>query len=290
MENILQKQRYCLTRSKARPEGGSALILVIWCVIIFSVLAVSLGGVASARLRASQVLRDRVMGFALARAACAHFAVERAQNLVSFVTIEALAKERSAEVAAGEFLYTAQDENGKIDLNAAPEEVLGALPGVDKVLAEKLVNSAFKPYHSKEEILSVEGLTPKILETLGPMITTYTKGEVNINTAPPAVLTALGFDEGLLQALQRFRTGADGIEGNTDDGVFKSTDEILPKLKQISALFQAQEALLLERISQGLLGVNSNVFDLNIEARFGGRTIGHYQVVTDGSNILKWNG
>ena len=84
--------------------------------------------------------------------------------------------------------------------------------------------------------------------------TAISSSRVNVNTAPlPVLRIILGGDENLAQQVIQYRAGPDGQEGTQDDTPFKSTAEIPG-----SGLNQAS-----------LLGIQSSVFELHVEARIG---------------------
>jgi competence protein ComEA len=62
---------------------------------------------------------------------------------------------------------------GKVDLNTATVEDLGALPRVGPVLAQRIVDyrAAHGRFTSPEDLDAVSGIGPKMLESLLPLVT-----------------------------------------------------------------------------------------------------------------------
>jgi len=62
-----------------------------------------------------------------------------------------------------------------LDLNAASESELDALPGIGPVLAGRIVahRRAHGPYRSPDDLLAVPGIGPRLLERLLPRVTVH---------------------------------------------------------------------------------------------------------------------
>jgi general secretion pathway protein K len=115
------------------------------------------------------------------------------------------------------------------------------------------------PYRAKngpmdrvEELLLVRGVTPELFfglpaegdeparPGLKDIFTTYTTGQVNVNTASRIELQSLlGLDDVQVQSLLAHRDGIDGIPGTDDDQPFRAASEALgmvnvtdPKVRQ----------------------------------------------------------
>ena len=75
------------------------------------------------------------------------------------------------------------------------------------------------PFETIEEVLLVKGVTKEVFEKIKKYITIYGDGRININTASPEALGALGLNSALVSKIMAFRCGEDGIIGTADDGV-----------------------------------------------------------------------
>jgi general secretion pathway protein K len=164
------------------------------------------------------------------------------------------------------------DENDLHRLNGAEDEYYRTLP---------------RPYRAKnapldrvEELLSVRGVTPEVFygrpmtETeeavpgLRDLLTAYSSGRVNVNTASAGVLKAwCGVDDAVADAIVARRVGPDGEEGTEDDAPFNQVSEALEMIPGL-------EQNLRRQLSQ-ILTVESRFFTITSTGDFGGvkRTI-----------------
>jgi len=119
------------------------------------------------------------------------------------------------------------------------------------------------PFDRVEELLLVRGVTKEILEGLAgddenpgqaglrDMLTTYSAGQININTASALTLQViLGLDETQVSAILTRRDGPDGVPGTDDDMPFRNASEILGSLGAIDARARQQIAGMLATSSQ----------------------------------------
>lgn len=197
--------------------------------------------------------------------------------------------------------YGLIDEERKININRAPrivlERLFGIVLGFDEVKAQELAaaivdwrdadselsipigsaESAYYrsqkyPYEAKDssfevlrELLLVKGMDEEIFKKIKGYLTIYGNFRVNINTATKAVLLALGMSEDLAEKILLFRAGEDGIAGTSDDNIFDTPGNILPRLSQFYHL-SASEIALLSTIVEQFLGANSNNFTVRCTA------------------------
>ncbi len=160
------------------------------------------------------------------------------------------------------YLYGAQDEEGKLNINKLEFEMLLRLPDFTSEVADSIIDwrdedevgrleGAEAPYYDEleqpyeckngpfsvpEELLLVKGVTEEIYEGIRDIITVYPydgDGRVNINTASQSVLTVIIGDEfeDLPGKIVAFRNGDDEEPGTQDDRVFQDTESIITQLK-----------------------------------------------------------
>jgi len=103
----------------------------------------------------------------------------------------------------------------KINVNTATAKDIDAIPGVGKTLAERIVE--FRQSHGRiqdmNELLGVQGISPKKLETLNRYLTTAStaaslqaKKKLNLNFASQKEIEALpGIGPGLAKAIVEYR-------------------------------------------------------------------------------------
>jgi len=113
-----------------------------------------------------------------------------------------------------------------------------------------------KPYHAKNNLMDslselhlVKGMTDEVYDKVSPYLTVSTlgAGQININTADPLVLQALGFDEAAVKKLMENRP-------------FKAPGDLLN-------LFKGEEAANVYINNQAMLTVKSDVFSVEAQGR-----------------------
>lgn len=117
-----------------------------------------------------------------------------------------------------------------------------------------------KDFQALEELLAVKGFDIELYKKIEEFITVYSKGRVNINTAPAPVLLGLGFTEDLRKKILSFREGEDGLAGTSDDGAFFTTAEIAEKLDSAQGLSLAQRDQINKILDSSLIAVKSDFF------------------------------
>ena len=194
--------------------------------------------------------------------------------------------------------YGLADEERRIDLNAASAEVLtrlfklaGGLPTEEaaRVAASVLdwrdaddreepdgaesphYRSLSPPYDCKnaplespEELLLVRGVTPELYRRVEPYVTVYGAGPVNLNTAGPMVLRALGLSPEGAAGVLTFRAGDDGVPGTADDRFLASVGV----LNEMDLYVPVDDLGVLTRlVADDAVGVRSQAFRMTIEAQ-----------------------
>ncbi|MBN1587245.1 MAG: general secretion pathway protein GspK [Candidatus Omnitrophica bacterium] len=120
------------------------------------------------------------------------------------------------------------------------------------------------PLENVEELLLVRGVEAAAYRAVLPYVTVYGSGHVNFNTAGTEVLTSLGFSEAGLATLNGFRVGEDGIPGNADDRLFVSAGSIVSDLEALIPVDDLQ--ILSKLVEDKFIGVNSRAFRMQVEA------------------------
>lgn len=218
--------------------------------------------------------------------------------------------------------YGLDDEEQRIPLNTAPVPVLQALMetvgGLDEDAAQDVAaaiadwrdedtnersggaeNYYYQsrapgydckdgPFEHPAELLLVKGVSPELYRRVEPWVTVYGSGRVNLNTAGPSVLGALGLSPAGLAGLSAYRAGEDGLERTTDD---RQIDSIVTLESSLSAFVPAEDLVVLVRlITEDFLSVRSEAFRAAVEAHTG-RAAGRMSVQSvldrDG-RILSW--
>lgn len=152
------------------------------------------------------------------------------------------------------------------------------------------------PFDRIQELLLVRGVTKEIFDGtpgtdefpgqtgLRDMLTTYSAGQVNINTAAAQTLQViLGLDETQIAAILTRRDGPDGTPGTDDDRPFRSPTEVLGSLGALDAKVRQQIA--------GMLATSSQFFRIKSTGEVGGISYTIHAVVRRQSGtcvVVSW--
>jgi type II secretory pathway component PulK len=158
-------------------------------------------------------------------------------------------------------------------------------------------NLTYNPYEAKDapletldELRLIKDMDVNSMEKLKDYLTVFGDGKININTAPRAVLWALGMSTYLTDKVMSYRSGKDKALGTADDNVFKSASNIVSDLSQFSSL-SASEVADLSRIVDQFLTVQSQNFMARAVAHLNNRrnTTEVVVVFNRGGDILYWH-
>jgi len=122
------------------------------------------------------------------------------------------------------------------------------------------------PYETPAELHLVAGMTPELFGQLQPFITIYGDGAVDVNTAPPQVLKALGLSDEVVSRILLVRRGVDLKQATADDLVFQDISGMAGILLQMGKLTPEEIAKINELISKGLIGTTSEYLHVHAEA------------------------
>ena len=194
--------------------------------------------------------------------------------------------------------YGLIDEERRINLNTAPDDVLQQLAELVGMREDEAVQWAAAvqdwrdpddrelprgaegiyyrslpdgydchngPFEHTEELLLVRGTTPEFYARLKPHVTAYGTGHLNLNTATPLAIAALGMNRAGTEGFLAFQAGEDGRRGTGDERTLVSTASMDSSL----AAFVPPEdiARLTALADAGFLGVGSSMFRMAIDAR-----------------------
>lgn len=282
---IESMSRRSLSRS---PERSSILVLAIWIMVFFSILAAGVYRIIATQVSIVRAVEERVICPNLAQAACYYARLENDSDQTAYDSLGELLAERELNLGHGKAVYTQIDEESKLNLNTCSEDSLARLPEMNINLAKKVLASELFPFELIEELLLVEGITPEIYAEIKDFITVFSNNKININTASAEVLIAVGMDEGLTGLIVEYRAGPDAKDGTGDDRVFETVPEVIDELRAYGSLSGVQEALLLSLESQGLLTVESKNFELKINTQILGKNALKYDIILDKDWIKQW--
>lgn len=225
-------------------------------------------------------------------------------------TFSIVSTEGDAASAAAGRRYGLSDEEGKINLNGAPASVLSDLfreAGMIAAKADELAafivdwrdaNTTLEgslgseacatlsvpqicknsPFVAIEELWWMPGMTASIYEAVRGELALFGSGAVNVNTAGPLVLRAVGLTA----------NGADRIvQWRAAGNFFENSAAIINRAAETGMSAQ-DKAKLLAVVGAGLLGTHSDYFRGEVEAHFGGTTRKAARFIIDRKGDLKW--
>jgi DNA uptake protein ComE-like DNA-binding protein len=248
-----------------RSQNGFVLISVLWVTVILTVLVVGFGRRAMLDRRAATISMD----YSIVRAEARGQVQEGAVDIVNTMALFAILGRRTGGVPIPQFqfksapepevtgekgnfqiedmtYFTIEDEERKIPINAASEELLEAIPGltfsmVNEIISRRGGESADDeetPYQSIEEIREIDGISDddwfgdENEPGLRDVITLWGDGKINLNTASEAVLRLIpDIDEDIITGIVEFRQGPDGRLGTDDDVQFGNMSDISKRLE-----------------------------------------------------------
>ena len=202
-----------------KPDSGSILVVCLWTIMILSILGLGITGLVFQEIRFSKTYFRLVTSLPLAQGALKTVFYLREKDATSaYDTWDELTKEEEVSLCANNsyrYFFVDKndssdkaeiiDESALINLNLASTDLLARLPGMDKDLAESIVNSGLRPFSTINEVLLVKEFPKEAFLRFKDLITVYGVGKININTASKAVLIALGLDEEVVDLILRFR-------------------------------------------------------------------------------------
>ncbi len=261
---------------------GSILVTTVWLLTILALLALGVSYRASLELRLARYQT------ALTQATLASWAgFYRAVELLSLddASSDSLSDlwamgPHLVEQPVGHSDVTTRvqisDEQSRLNLNVASSDQIELLPLMNADVAAAIVaflqpspspedayystldppyTTKGVPFESLAELHLVRGMTPERWDIIARFCTIYpTEGApVNLNTAPPEVLLAVGLSSQLVEQVLTYRQGNDGEVGTADDGVIEDIVGFLPP-EEYAALLST-------------LGVSSATFRVRSEGR-----------------------
>ncbi len=205
-----------------RRERGLALVSVLWGVSILSLIAAAMLTAALTQARVARNAEDAAQADGLADGAV-QLAVlslldDRPDRQPRIDGVPGIVRWAGARVRVA-----IQDEGGLININFADKETLsrllqsaGSERGAADDLAERIVarrtgqpSPASLPFETLDQLLQIRGMNEALFNRIAPALTVYGGGNVDPETAPPAVLRALpDYDAGRIADILRARKEA----------------------------------------------------------------------------------
>ena len=240
------------TMIKLKKQSGSVMTMALFLIIVISAFGLSSSGIVTSDFIATKKFKNGITAEFLARAG-----VEKVFQVLwydnssydSFTSRwradESSFKEVSFDIGyfnvcykvKEKFFYGITDEESKLNINKASREMLNGLSGLSELQVDAVINSRRKMIFRKPEELVTRGVVEHKQfygdEGLETFVTVWGNGKININTASRAVLEAIpGLYANNVDDILMYRNGHDGVAGTSDDGVFKSVNDITDMQKE----------------------------------------------------------
>jgi hypothetical protein len=234
---------------------GAVLFLAVGAVAVLSILALGATSSVMQELRLAKMVSDNKVSFYAARSSIDLvrflFADDESPGIVTLYDLRSRAVALGGKALALSFV----DEESRVNIAAAPEDVVKRLPGLENedTLAKEIAQANLTV---KEELLLIEKMTPEIYNGFKNLVTVRGFGGTNINTAGDQVLAVLGCDQETIGAIKDYRNGPDGIPGTEDDLWFAMKEQIVGQLGE--NLSQGQRETLNKLVGTGLLSTTSD--------------------------------
>ena len=227
----------------------------------------------SAQIMLVKAVEARAIGQYLAKAAYLSAKIELKNKQDTYDTLYTLRQKREKELGQGKYSYIFMDEESRININISGVDVMKRLPGLDEDIAQNIMTSPFRPFSFTEELQLVDGIDNEIYDKFKDYITTDSNGSININTAPAAVLDAIGLNGDIIN---NFRLGPDGEEATEDNGYFETVDDAVKKFG-------------IQGFNTGILTVKSFNFSVKVDSEIMGRKAITYIIgLAQDGTIRKW--
>lgn len=285
-----------LSHSKAgfKRKSGTIIFMAAGAIAILSILALGTTSSVTQALKLAKRVTDTetcaYIASSVARVLRVVFASDATPACITLYDL------RDREIPFGDKTaqVTFEDEQGKVNIDLAPKEVLMRLPTFsgqeDLVDAIVVANIAVE-----QELLLIDGMTREIYDELKDITTAHGIGVVNIHTATEGTLYALGMDGDLVNKIKTYLAGNDGEQGTLDDNFFNSVSDVVVLLEPYG-LIAAQITLLQNLIASGQLGTTTDRVTFNIVVKKSERVLKTYSIVVAvaggqivGSGIVSWS-
>lgn len=283
-------------------ERGVAVIMAMWLLAVLAIIGTTFIFMMRLEPLIARTHRDDMMAFYVAQAGIDHavYILKRdvggtvdhlGEAWASGLTDQVLLDEQ--EYSVGSYTVTMSDESGKTDLNTAPKSQLEALDGIGPVKADAIITyrgGSYRPFETIDELMCVEGISQTIFDNNKEIITVYTDGLTNLNTAPQRVLTGIedGPDSGLTSIeaghIIDYRNGEDDVDGTPDDDIYDTPT--LPPVGTSEPTTEVNNASYINDIeTEYLTGEDASSEVVNTTKRVSVESSGAFTIISTGKYV-----
>jgi len=256
-------------------ERGFVLVVVLWVLAILTILTIGFGRRAMMDRAAATYTLDHDKAMYMARGAVARGIIELQNKSVYDLVnkqggftgmsqqwakpkdlmedTQAFGEEKGEEQKDDVCMYIIRDEGGRISINNAEEKLLEEVEGLSRSSIRKIMTRRrgedkeegdlphAPVFQTIEEVRNFDGISDdewfgtEKQPGLKDILTCWGDTQVNINTAPQAVLECIpDLSESAVESIVDYRAGADGELFTEDDQDFRTLDEV-PENAGVSA-------------------------------------------------------
>ncbi|MBI4845563.1 MAG: general secretion pathway protein GspK [Candidatus Omnitrophica bacterium] len=200
-----------------KDNKGIILVIVLWVLFFLSVTALTLGMQNRLNIRLQSLTNEKARMLYLSRESVNRIIILLAKDDPSF---DAFSEEWSTGVSLqneeGITLCEVNDEDRCLNINTAPVELIERIklifPGLGEEEIKLIAN--LRPFNVKKELLDLAQIDREIFYGnpsegkigMQDMITVFSDGKININTAPKEVLMILpNMNEGVVDTILSHR-------------------------------------------------------------------------------------
>jgi len=230
--------------------SGSVLIFTMWILVCLTLISLGFGHRVRLETKATAYTVANTQAFYKAETALYEKAIELIGAAEKDDAETAQTGDDEEETEEWEVRCTVIAEEGKVNVNLAPEEMIRNLEPIRGSIARALLRKRLgddlkagggddMKFRLLEELLIVEEIEPE--EWYGDeedergirdLFTVYGDGKIDLNSALPEVIEAIpGLDRRIADDILAFRAGPDAVVGTEDDHTWESFDKFKASLK-----------------------------------------------------------
>ncbi len=234
-----------------KKQSGSALTMALFIIFAISIFAMASSSIVGNDLVATMRFKNNIQAGFLARAGFEQAAKVLKEDNSSFDCLNDHWRGNDRDFKdvklsggvftvaynnSGDEVYGVVDEESKVNINTASEQMLAGLTGIDRETAKEIVSARKRAiFHSPTDLVARGIIGDAVFngsrlfkeqKRLKDLVTVWGDGRININTASREVLVATPELKTIeVDAILAFRIGKDGIQGTSDDGIFKNAND-----------------------------------------------------------------
>jgi len=243
-------------------EKGIILVVVLWVLFFLSIVCITLGTENRMNMRIQSLRNEQLRMFYLAQEGIDRAIIALSEDEVEFDGVgEQWCKDFSLQKEAALLSYKVVDEDRFLNINSASRELLDNIELVFPEITSQIIDNIdeLRPFNLTQEVIDRVGIDKNAFyadtvgseQNLGDLITVFSDGKININTAPDMVLMMIP---------DMSEAAAEAIIAKRQDVAFKEDSRLSDELSVLGLSPQQISSLL------AYIKVTSSVFRIKVEA------------------------